>query len=115
MAKGLKLKVRTCLGKLGGELFALSPPPVLNGVKNELTDSRPVKSIKQERDRFHCFIASSVEVTCIATVIMLENMFGNLKSEAPKKTSVNEDTNLKSREIALSPFFFTIFKCPCLG
>ena len=65
----------------------------MNSVKNELTDSRPVKTIKKERGRFHCFIASNLEVTCIATVIILENMIGNLKSEAPKKTSVNEDTN----------------------
>ena len=60
-------------------LFALSPPPILNRVKNELTDSRPVKTIKKEKDRFHCFIASRAEVIRIVTVIILEDMFGDIK------------------------------------
>ena len=60
-------------------LFPLFPPPILNRVKNGLTDFRPAKTIKKEKDRFHCFIVSSVEVTCIVTVIILENMFGDIK------------------------------------
>ena len=60
MGRRLKLKLRKCWGKLVGGLFALSPPPILNRVKNELADSRPVKIIKKEKDRFHCFIVCSV-------------------------------------------------------
>ena len=66
--------------KAYGNLFALPPPPILNRVKNELADSRPVKTIKKEKYRFHYFIACSVEVTCIVTVIILENIFWNIKS-----------------------------------
>ena len=55
------------------------PPPILNGVKNNLADSRPVKTIKKEKYRFHYLIACSVELTYIATVIILENTFGNIK------------------------------------
>ena len=31
------------------------------------------------KSRFRCFIACSVKVTCIVTIIVLENMFGNIK------------------------------------
>ena len=55
------------------------PSPILNRVESELTNSRPVKTIKKEKYRFYCFIACNVEVTCIVTVIILGNMFGNIK------------------------------------
>ena len=58
-----------------------STPPILSSVESELTDSRPVKTIKMGKCRFHCFIMRSVEVTCIATFIILENMFGNIKPD----------------------------------
>ena len=57
-----------------------SHPPNLNRIKNELADSRPVKIIKQEKYRFLCFIDFYVEVTCIKTVIILENVFRNIES-----------------------------------
>ena len=78
--KGLKLKVRKCCGKLAENLFALPPPPILNRIESELTDSHPVKTIKNKKYRFHCFIDCRVEVTCIVTVIVPENIFGNIKS-----------------------------------
>ena len=57
-----------------------SPRPLnLNSVKKDLADSRPVKTIKKEKYRFHYLIACSVELTYIATVIILENTFGNIK------------------------------------
>ena len=57
-----------------------SPRPLnLNSVKKDLADSRPVKTIKKEKYRFHYFIVCSVEVTCIVTVIILENTFGDIK------------------------------------
>ena len=37
------------------------------------------------------------------------------QSEAPKKISIDEDTDSKSREIAWSPIFFAVLKCPCLS
>ena len=76
----IKTKSQKCLGKLAGKLFALPPSPILNRVESKLKDSRPVKTIKKEKYRFHYFIACSVEVTCIVTAIMLENMFWNIKS-----------------------------------
>ena len=75
VAKGLKLKVKKCWGKLVWGLFALFTPPIPNRVKNDLTHSCPVKTIKKEKYRFHCFIDCSVEVTSIVTAIVLENMF----------------------------------------
>ena len=54
-------------------------PPILNSVKNDLTDSCPVKTIKKEKYRFHYLIACSVKLTCIVTVIILKNTFGNIK------------------------------------
>ena len=80
--KMIKTKSQKCLGKLAGKLFALPPSPILNRVESELKDSRPVKTIKKEKYRFHYFIACSVEVTCIVTAIKLENMFWNIKSAA---------------------------------
>ena len=47
--KRLRLKVKKCWGKLEGGLFALPPPPILNSVKNDLADSRSVKTIEKER------------------------------------------------------------------
>ena len=47
MEKGLKLKFTKWWGKLVGALFVLSPPPILSRVKNELIDSRPVKTMKR--------------------------------------------------------------------
>ena len=78
--KRLKVKVRKGCSKLAVNLFALRHLPILNRAENELTDSRFVKTIKMEKYRFHCFIDCNVEVTCIVTVIILENMFGNIKS-----------------------------------
>ena len=54
------------------------PPPILNRIESELTDSRSVKTIKKNKYRFHCLIDWSVEVTYIVTAIILENMFGNI-------------------------------------
>ena len=59
--------------------FWVPPPHILNITKNELTDTRLVKYINKEKYRFHCFITCSVEVICIATAIILENIFGNIK------------------------------------
>ena len=73
--KGLKLKV---LQETSKQLSL--PPLILNRAKGKSTDSRSVKTIKIEKQRFHWFIDCSVEVTCIVTVIILENMFGNIKS-----------------------------------
>ena len=78
--KVIKSKCQKCRGKLVGNLFALPPPSILNRVKNELRDSHPVETIKKEKYRFHYFIACSVKVTCIVTLIILENMFWNIKS-----------------------------------
>ena len=78
--KMIKSKGEKCWGKLAGNLFGLPPYPILKRVKNELADSRPVKSIKKEKYRFHYFIVWSEEVTCIVTITILENMFWNIKS-----------------------------------
>ena len=57
-----------------------SPRPLnLNSVKKDLADSRPVKTIKKEKYRFHYLIACSVKLTCIVTVMILKNTFGNIK------------------------------------
>ena len=53
-------------------------PPILNRAKDNLTDSLSVKTIKKKKYSFHWFIDCSVEVTCIVTVIILENMFGKI-------------------------------------
>ena len=76
--KGLKLKFRKCCGKLAVTFLHFSPPPILNRVESELTDSRPVKTITKKKYRLQFFIDCSVEVTCIVTVIILENMFANI-------------------------------------
>ena len=75
VGKGLKPKVRKCCRKLAGSRFALSSTPILNRVESELTDL-----VLKEKYRFHCFNDCSVKVTCIVTAIILENMFGNIKS-----------------------------------
>ena len=71
---GMALKFYSIVG-----LFALFPPPILNRVKNELTDSCPLKTSKKEKCRFHSFTVCSVKVTSIVSVIIPENMFGNFK------------------------------------
>ena len=76
----IKTKSQECWWKLGRNLFALPPPPILNRVQNELTHSHPVKTIKKEKYIIHCSTACSVEVTCIVTIIILENMFWHIKS-----------------------------------
>ena len=68
VAKRLKLKVKKCWGKLEEWLFALSPLiPSLIALK--IIWQIPV----------HYLIACSVELTCIVTIIILENTFGNIK------------------------------------
>ena len=78
VAKRLKLKMKKCWGKLEGSFLHFPSPVILNSIKNDLADSRPVKTIKKEKYRFHYLISCSVELTCIATVIILENTFGNI-------------------------------------
>ena len=78
--KMIKSKGQKCWGKLAGNLFALPPSPILNRVKNELADSRTVKTIKKEKYKFHYFIVCSEKVTCIVTIIILEDKFWNIKS-----------------------------------
>ena len=53
MEKVLKLKSQKVFRENSreGVLFARSPPPILNRVKNDLADSRPVKTIKKEKYR----------------------------------------------------------------
>ena len=63
-----------------GTFLHFPPPPVLNRVESELKHSPPVKTIKKEKDSFHCFIDCSKELICFITAIILENMFGNIKS-----------------------------------
>ena len=62
------------------EPFCTLPPLTLSRVESELKDSRPMKTIKKEKYRFHYFIDCCVEVTCIVTAIIQENMFWNIKS-----------------------------------
>ena len=78
--KKFKTKIQKVLRKTSRDLFPRSRPPILNKVKNELTEFCPVKTIKKKKYRFHCFITCSVEVTCFITTITLLNMFGNIKS-----------------------------------
>ena len=61
-----------------GNFSALPPSPVLNRAESELKDSCPVKTIKKEKYRFHYFLACNLEVVCIFTAIMLENMFWDI-------------------------------------
>ena len=78
VAKRWKLKVKKCWGKLEGGILHSPRPLILNSVKKDLADSRPVKTIKKEKYRFHYLTACSVELTCIVTVIILENTFGKI-------------------------------------
>ena len=87
------------------------------GLKNELADPLPVKTIKKEKYRFHYFIASSDELTCIVTIIILENMFWNIKSTVftygGKGNSAVELAFLQMLNISLRKIFiysFTLFK-----
>ena len=71
VAKILKLKVKKCWGKLEEGLFALPPPSshILSWIALKVIWQIPV----------HYLITCSVELTCIVTVIILENTFGNIK------------------------------------
>ena len=66
--------------------------PILNSVKNDLADARPVKTIKKEKHRFHYLTTWNVELTCIVTVIILENTFQNIKINCfyPRENKVGE-------------------------
>ena len=68
---------------------------------------------------FHCFIDGSVEVTCIATVMILENIFGNNKSavfiyggigegECAVEIACLQMLNISLRKIFI--YLFTLFK-----
>ena len=68
---------------------------------------------------FHCFIDGSVEVTCIATVIILENIFANNKSAVFIYGGIGEGEcaveiacllmlNISLRKIFI--YLFTLFK-----
>ena len=78
--KRLKLNVKSVEANYQGTFLHFPPPPVLNRVESELKHSPPVKTIKKEKDSFHCFIDCSKELICFITAIILENMFGNIKS-----------------------------------
>ena len=62
----------------------------------------------------NCFIACSVEVTCIVTVITLENMFCNIKSPTEKQGKGNSAVdvaclqmlNISHRKICIYLFTF---------
>ena len=49
VAKRLKLKIKKCWGKLEGSFLHFPSPAILNSIKNDLADSRPVKTIKKEK------------------------------------------------------------------
>ena len=78
--KRLKLNVKSVEANYQGTFLHFPPPPVLNRVESELKHSPPVKTIKKEKDSFHCFIDCSKGLICFITAIILENMFGNIKS-----------------------------------
>ena len=101
------------------ETFCAPALPILNRVESEFTDSRPVKTIKKDKYRFPCFIACSVDVTCIVTVIILENMFWNIKSVVFTSGGIEEGEfccwacmfqmlNISLRKIFI--YLFTLFK-----
>ena len=82
-----------------------------------MADPRTVKTIKKEKYRFHYFIACSEEVTCIVTIIILENMFWNIESVVltygGKGNSAVELACLQVLNITLRNIFihlFTLFK-----
>ena len=77
--KMMNTKGKKCWGKLARNLFAL-PPPILNRVENEFAECLPVNTIKKVKYQFDYFIACSVEVAFIFIIIILENMFWNIKS-----------------------------------
>ena len=100
-----------------GNRFALPLSTILNRVKNYFADSCPMKTIKKEKYRFHYFIACSVEVTCIVTVIILENMFWNIKSavftyggkgNSAVELACLQELNINLRKIFI--YLFTSFK-----
>ena len=77
--KRLKLNVKSVEANYQGTFLHFPPPPILNRIESELEHSLPVKTIKKEKDSFHCFIDCSKESICFITAIILENMFGNIK------------------------------------
>ena len=89
--KMIKAKSQKCRGKLAENLFVLPLPPIMNMVESELSQSHSVKTIKKEQHWFYCFISCSVEVTCIVTVIILENIFWNIKSAAFTYGGIGEE------------------------
>ena len=89
----------------------------MDRAKNKLAVSRPVQTIKKEKYRFHYFIAFSKEVTCIVTIIMLENMFWNINSavftyEGIENSAVKfaclQMLNISLRKIFI--YLFALFK-----
>ena len=78
--KRLKVKVKSVEGNYQRTFLHFPPPPILNKVESDLIDFRPVKTIKKKKCKFHCLINCSVKVTYFITIIILENMFGNIKS-----------------------------------
>ena len=62
-----------------GGFLHFPPSPMVNSVKNDLADTRPVKTIKKKKYRFHYLVACNVEITCSVTVII---RLGTLKSSA---------------------------------
>ena len=115
----IKSKGQKCWRKLAGNLFALPPPLILNKVKNELADSHPLKTIKKEKYRFYYFIPCSEDVTCIVTIIILENMFWSIKSAVFTYVGIRNSAaelaclqmlNITLRKIFIYLFTFTLFK-----
>ena len=78
VAKRLKLKVKVLRETRKGAFFTF--PLLPSWVVLKMIWQIPVvKTVKKENYRFHYSIACSVELTCIFTVIILENTFGNIK------------------------------------
>ena len=73
-----RIKTKSVAGKQ--PFLHFPPPPIPNRAKGKFTDSRSVKTIKKEKHTIHWLIDCNVEITCIPTVTVLENMFGNIKS-----------------------------------
>ena len=78
--KRLKLKVRKFFGKVARNLFAL--PLLLFWIGWKVNWQIPVlwKPLKRKNISFIASLTCSVEINCIVTVIILENVFGNIKS-----------------------------------
>ena len=63
MEKRLKLKVKSVKGSQQATILHFPNPPILNRVESKLKDSRPVKTVKNKKYMFHCFIDCRVEPT----------------------------------------------------